>query len=63
MGAHEGRREGLGGQIRRNLGVSDTGEEIAEHLILVAAIEDPEGTGLRARCREQSLVRRVVPHR
>jgi hypothetical protein len=36
---------------------------IAEHLILVAAIEDAEGSRFRARCREQSLVRRVVPHR
>jgi hypothetical protein len=61
--AHESGRECLGGQIGRDLRVADTCQEVAEHAVLVAAIEHAEGTWLAASPSEQLLVRRVVPHR
>ena len=60
VGARKRRRERLGRQVGRDLRIADTGEEVAQHPVLVAAIESAESGGLATRRHEQSLVRRVV---
>jgi hypothetical protein len=49
--------EGLGREVGRDLGVPHAAEEVAEHAVLVAAVEGPEGAGLRTSKLEQRLVR------
>jgi hypothetical protein len=52
VGARERRGERLGRQVGRDLRISSTGEEVAQHLALVAAIESAETGGLATRRRE-----------
>ena len=63
MGARQRRRERLGRQVSRHLGVSHPGKEVAQDAVLMAAVESTKGRGLSARCPEQALIRRCVPHR
>ena len=62
-GLRRGRRERLGGQVGRDLRIADTGEEVAQHAVLVAAVEGAEGGRLSTGRGQQPLVGRVVPHR
>lgn len=63
MRARECGGERLGGEIGGDLGVSGSCKEVAQHAVLVTAVEGPERGGLPARKRQQPLVRRIPPGR
>jgi hypothetical protein len=53
--------EGLRGQIRRDLGVADATNEVAQHPFLMALIEDTERGRLATTSSEELLIRQAVP--
>jgi hypothetical protein len=63
VSAHERGRERLGRQVGGDLGVSDAGEEIAQHAVLMAPVKGSKGTRLATRPLKQRLVRRLAPDR
>jgi hypothetical protein len=61
--ARKGGRGRLGREVGNDFRISGPSKEVAQHAVLVAAIEDTKGAGLAADESKERLVRRVVPDR
>jgi hypothetical protein len=61
VGARKRGGEGLRGQIRRNLGVANAANEVAQHPLLVALIEHTEGSRLATRRVQELFIRQPGP--